>query len=80
MVRTTDATGTEVELHLGEGSVRLASGLDVRVPLFRAPSFPYFEETVRALGGDIHGLLGLSALGARRIVFDAEASVVRLQP
>jgi hypothetical protein len=31
--------------------------------MLRAPSFPYLEQTVAALGGDVQGLLGLSSLG-----------------
>jgi hypothetical protein len=32
------------------------------IPVLRAPSFPYLEQTVAALGSDVHGLLGLSSL------------------
>ncbi len=79
-VRTTDAAGNALALYLGTADLALADGLSSRVPILRAPTFPYFEETVRVLGGDIHGLLGLSALGRRRIVVDRDAGVLRIGP
>ena len=48
--------------------------------MLRAPSFPYFEQTVASLGGNIHGLLGLSALRGRALVVDGAAGQARVGP
>ena len=58
----------------------MAGRAAVEVPVLRAPSVPYFEATVAALGGNIHGLLGLSAFGGRALLFDGAANAVRLGP
>lgn len=79
-VTTTDAEGTPLTLYLGTASLEMASRAPVSVPVLRAPSFPYFEKTVMALGGNVHGLLGLSAFQERRMLFDGGAHVVRLAP
>lgn len=78
--RTRDAVGNELTFHLGRATLELAPGVTDAIPILRAPSFPYFEETVRILGGSVHGLLGLSALGPRRIVVDPRAGVLRVGP
>lgn len=69
-VETTDAVGNKLHFWLGQGTLGVgAQGRNI--PVLKATSFPYFEETVRMLGGNIHGLLGLSALGNGRVIFDA---------
>lgn len=76
-VDTEDAQGNLLKLY--QGTVDAGLGGSTRnVPVLRAPSFPYFEMTVKALGGNIAGLLGLSALGDHAIVFDADAKKLRL--
>jgi len=79
-VRSSDATGNPLTLYLGTATVQLGEGSSERAPILRAPSFPYFEETVRQLGGNVAGLVGLSALGRRRIVVDRAARVLRVRP
>ena len=56
------------------------AGESSQTPVLRAPSFPYFEQTVALLGGDLKGLLGLSVLGDRRLIFDGPHKTIRLQP
>ncbi|MEM9068597.1 MAG: FG-GAP-like repeat-containing protein [Myxococcota bacterium] len=68
-VRTTDAAGEPLDLFLGSVSLQLGDEGARRVPVLRAPRFPLFEEVVRALGGDIHGLIGLSAIERRALTF-----------
>lgn len=79
-VQTTDAVGNVLTLYLGSASLTLGSDPPKQVSVLRAPSFPYFEKTVKTLGGNIHGLLGLSALVGRSIIFDGAASKLRLEP
>ncbi len=79
-VTTTDAEGTELTLYYGSVALTMAARAPVTVPVLRAPSFPYFEKTVAALGGNIHGLLGLSAFQDRSLLFDGAAHVVKLAP
>ncbi len=74
-VDTTDAQGNPVKLYLG--TVMLTIGAwQGSVPVLRAPSFPYLEQTVTDLGGNVAGLLGLSSLGAA-FVIDGDSRVVR---
>ena len=79
-VTTADAKGHLLSLWLGPSTLELAKDAPREVGVLRAPSFPYFEETVRALGGGIDGLLGLSALGLRRVIIAPGARVMRLEP
>jgi hypothetical protein len=79
-VQTTDAVGNVLTLYLGSASLVLGSDPVKQVSVLRAPSFPYLEQTVKILGGNIHGLLGLSALVGRSIVFDGAALKLRLEP
>jgi hypothetical protein len=74
-VDTTDAEGNPIKMYYGQATLTLGAWTGV-VPVFRVPSFPYFEQTVRDLGGNIQGLLGLSALG-RAFVVDSDARAVR---
>ena len=58
-----DAEGNIFPIFTGVGELRF-DGQSVRsVPVARAPEFPYFEGTVTALGGNLHGLLGVTAFG-----------------
>jgi hypothetical protein len=79
-VTTEDAEGTELTLYYGSVVLEMADRAPVDVPVLRAPSFPYFEQTVAALGGNIHGLLGLSAFRGRALLFDGAAHRVLLGP
>jgi len=36
----------------------------------RAPSFPSFEQTIIALGGNVHGLLGVTAFPDEALLID----------
>ena len=75
-VQSQDAEGHTLKLY--RGTVDLAVGdWHGSVPVLRAPSFPYFEGTVKALGGNIDGLLGLSALG-KHVVVDGDARVLHI--
>jgi hypothetical protein len=79
-IETQDAEGNPLFFYLGEVDLTMAGRATVTVPVLRAPSFPYFEQTVAALGGNIHGLLGLSSFQDRAMLFDGEAHEVRLGP
>jgi hypothetical protein len=65
-----DIEGTIFPVWIGSADVELAGEPSRAIRVLRAPEFPYFEETVRILGGDIQGLAGQSTLGHRRLVFD----------
>jgi hypothetical protein len=77
-VQTTDALGNPVTLWLGTVTLGLGAYTAV-VPVLRAPSFPYFAQTVADLGGNIQGLLGLSSMGTR-VVIDPQAQSVEVTP
>lgn len=78
-VTTTDAEGTIITLYYGDVALEMAGEPTRTAPVLRAPSFPYFEATVAALGGNIHGLLGLSAFEDRRYVIDGAAHRVLVE-
>jgi hypothetical protein len=78
-VETSDAEGTVLKLYYGEVALEMAAEPPRTVPVLRAPSFPYLEDTVQALGGNIHGLLGLSALDDRRFVIDGAKQEMLLE-
>lgn len=65
-----DAEGNQFTIYTGTGTMTLEAQPPRSIPLARAPSFPYFEETVEALGGNIHGLLGVTAFDAEALLFD----------
>ncbi len=73
-IDTTDAEGNVVKLY--QGTVELTIGAwQGTVPVLRAPSFPYLEQTVATLGGNIAGLLGLSSLG-KAVVIDIDGDTL----
>ena len=78
--QTTDAEGTVIRLFAGTVAAEITAGIVELLPVVRAPSFPYFEQRVRDLGGDVHGLLGMSALGGRHVVFDTVQKTMYRQP
>lgn len=73
-----DARGDKFKMYLGTATVSIGSYRE-KVPVFRVPSFPYLQEAVDALHGQLNGLFGLSSF-ARGIVFDTDANVVRIAP
>jgi hypothetical protein len=79
-VMTSDAKGNPLTFYFGDVTMVLTASEAVIVPVLRAPSFPYFEATVKLLGGNIHGLLGLSALQNRALFFEGATGRIRLGP
>jgi hypothetical protein len=77
-----DVLGNEFTVFDGVGTVQLnPSIIYPDVPITRAPSFPHFTHDVaEALGIALDGILGLSSLGHRSVIIDAEHGVLRLQP
>jgi hypothetical protein len=73
-----DARGQTFKMYLGTVAVSIGS-YEETVPVFRVPTFPYLQESVAALDGQLNGLFGLSAF-PRGIVFDTDANVVRIAP
>ncbi len=73
-----DATGATFKMYLGTATVTIG-GYQEKVPVYRVPSFPYLQQAVDALHGQLNGIFGLSAF-ARGIVFDTDANFVRIAP
>lgn len=73
-----DARGEKFKMYLGTATVSIGAYQE-KVPVFRVPSFPYLQESVDRLHGQLNGLFGLSAF-PRGIVFDTDANVVRIAP
>ena len=65
---TFDGNGNPVTLYVSTTRVKFGGGPEFEVGLDRAEAFPLLEETVKHLGGDVAGLLGLNALGHERII------------
>ncbi|MFO0723556.1 MAG: hypothetical protein U1E65_07240 [Myxococcota bacterium] len=72
----TDAQGTVFPVWVGTATLSAADLPERSVRTLRAPRFPYFEDTVRALGGNLHGLLGVEAFAGERLLVDRTRIVV----
>ncbi len=64
-----DFEGNTFPIFTGSSSVSVPGGPLRRVPVARAPMFPYFEDTVRALGGNIQGLAGVTSFPGESLLF-----------
>jgi hypothetical protein len=79
-VTTADAEGNLLTLYYGVVDLEMA-GEPVKIaPVLRAPSFPYLEQTIAALGGNIQGLMGLSAFEDRRWAIDGARHHILIEP
>ena len=74
-----DAQGTIFSIYVGSGLLELGA-IRREIPVARAPEFPYFQDTVDALGGDIHGLLGVTAFPGEALRFDQELGELWIRP
>jgi hypothetical protein len=77
---TTDTFGSRVELVRGTAMLSWPGMSPERVSVERTRSHPAFERHVRELGGGIDGILGLSALGSRRVLIEPKRQTMRLGP
>ena len=68
-----DAQGTVFPVWRGDASLIYPGRVPLEVPIERVLEFPYFEVTVELLGGDLHGLLGVSSLQGGLVVFETSA-------
>lgn len=75
-----DVEGSQFPMYAGKAEVEIADEPARTLTTLRAPRFPYFEGTVRALGGGIDGLAGQSVFGWRRMMFDPKRRVIVLGP
>jgi hypothetical protein len=75
-----DASGTLLTFHFGPSVLEMAGEPSRQIDVLRAPSWPYFEGIVEALGGNIHGLVGLDVFGYRKLVFQPDLKIVRIGP
>ena len=79
-VVSTDAFGNELRLVWGSASLVWGGSREpMKVTAWRTRSLPAFEQQARSWGG-VHGLLGLSAFGARRVVFDGKRHRLYVAP
>jgi hypothetical protein len=79
-VVTQDASGALLTFYQGPSTLEMAGEPPREVEVLRAPSWPYFEGTVKALGGNIHGLIGLNVFAFRRLVFQPDQDLIRIAP
>lgn len=75
-----DVEGGQFPIYVGEGAVAVGAEPARTLTVMHAPSFPYFEGTVRILGGNIDGLAGQSLFARRRILFEPGAGLLRVGP
>ncbi|AKU99643.1 hypothetical protein AKJ09_06307 [Labilithrix luteola] len=78
-VNVEDINGTLIPAYLGDSDVSLESETK-RIPVYRIPSWPYFQSFAKKLHPDLAGLYGRSSLGYRRIIIDNSASVLEFGP
>ena len=76
MVYVQDAQGTVFPVFLGTAELSLPFRSPRLVPMMRAPEFPYFEQTVQSLGGNLHGLIGVTAFPASRLLFSGRDRLI----
>lgn len=75
---TVDGTANPVVLFHGAGQVSFA-GSEVRaVPVDRTDEFATLKSLVMSLGGDVHGLLGMTALGRDRVILSRDSLAIVL--
>lgn len=75
-----DVEGTRFPIYSGPSVLHVPGAPDRTITALRAPKFPYFEGTVRALGGNIDGLAGQSVFGHRRLLFCRSAGTLFIAP
>jgi hypothetical protein len=63
-----DGNGEQLTLYTSTIQISFGDGPTRTVPVDRAARFPTLEQTIGAIGPDVVGILGLSALGHERIV------------
>lgn len=73
-----DVEGSRFPMYAGSGLLGLHGEPPRSVTVLRAPRFPYFEETVRALGGGIDGLAGQSVFGMRSMAFEPRSGTIHV--
>ncbi|MBS2013071.1 MAG: hypothetical protein JST00_09300 [Deltaproteobacteria bacterium] len=75
---TVDGTANPVVLYHGAGLVSFAGGDPLAVPVDRTDEFATLKGLVMSLGGDVHGLLGMTALGRDRVILSRDRLAVVL--
>jgi predicted aspartyl protease len=79
-----DVNGTTIDAYVGNSQVAIEAvggpSEERTLPVFRIPSWPYFESYAKTLHPDMAGLYGRSAIGFRHVVVDEAAGVLVLGP
>jgi hypothetical protein len=75
---TVDGTSSPVTLFHADGQVGFAGGPERRIPVDRTDAFATLEGLIASLGGDVDGLLGMTALGSERVILGRDSLVVLL--
>lgn len=73
---TVDGTANKVVLFHGEGRVKLGDGETLPLPVDRTDDFATLKSLAMSLGGDVDGLLGMTALGRDRVILGRDALVI----
>lgn len=75
-----DIEGTRFPIYIGPSELQVSGEPTRTITTLRAPAFPYFEGTVKALGGNIDGLAGQSVFGHRRLLFSRSTHTLYVAP
>jgi hypothetical protein len=70
---TVDGTASPITLFHGNGEISFAGSADRPVPVDRTDQFPTLQGLVSELGGDVAGLLGITAMGNDRIIIGRDS-------
>ncbi len=74
---TVDGTANKVVLYHGDGKIAFgANGAAFPVPVDRTDDFATLQSLVMSLGGDVQGLLGMTAMGRERVILGREQLVI----
>jgi hypothetical protein len=77
---TVDGTASAITLFHGVGEMEVGDGVARHVPVDRTDAFPTLEGLIANLGGDVAGLLGLTAMGRERIIIGKDSLMLVLPP
>jgi hypothetical protein len=76
---TTDSAGRTILLVPAKDTIGFEGMPEVEARSWHTRRHPSFQKHIASLGGDIEGIVGLSTLGRRRVVFDFEQHAMYLE-
>lgn len=76
VVEVVDFEGHVFPIYVGTASLTFPGQTPRTIVVARAPQFPYFQQTIDAVGGNLHGLLGVTSFPEEQLLVDGASSVM----